>query len=116
MLKAATGLLLVACLASVAIQAQVTSNVFERVLNLRVNPGTDHDQTATAFTLDVDGKEYLITAKHVVSALKDDDTVFVFMNNDWSPLRVKILRCADPVDIAVLVPPRQSHCELRATI
>jgi len=98
-------LCVVLCLA-IGCYAQVTSNVFERVMNVRVHPGTEDDGTATAFTIDVDGREYLITAKHVVANLKDDDAIYVFMNNDWSALRVKIFRCADPVDIAVLVPPR----------
>jgi S1-C subfamily serine protease len=87
--------------------AQVTSNVFERVLNVRVNAGTPHEGTATAFTVDVDGREYLITAKHVVQGLKDKDKIDVFMDGDWSPLDVDIFRCEGSVDIAVLIPPHQ---------
>lgn len=98
---------LVAALVPLRTEAQVTANVFERVLNVRVNGGTDHVATATAFTIDVDGREYLITAKHVVRGLKDKDTIDIFMNNKWSPLAVTIFRCDDPVDIAVLAPPHQ---------
>lgn len=100
-------LLVVAMLAPAALNAQVTSNVFERVLNVRVNAGTVREGTATAFTMDVDGREYLITAKHVVEGLKEQDKIEVFMNGDWSPLEVKIFRCDEPIDIAVLVPPHQ---------
>jgi hypothetical protein len=89
------------------LDAQVTSNVLERVLNVRVNAGTDHENTATAFTIDVDGREYVITAKHIVQGLKDKDKIDVFMNGDWSSLLVDILRCDDPIDIAVLIPPHQ---------
>jgi hypothetical protein len=103
----ATVLSLSSILAPPRVDAQVTSNVFERVLRVRVKAGTKHQATATAFTLDVDGHEYLITAKHVVQGLKDEDRVDVFMNDDWSPLSVKIFRCEDPIDIAVLVPPHQ---------
>lgn len=85
----------------------VTSNVFQRVLNVRVNAGTDHEATATAFTVDVDGREYLITARHVVKGLRDEDKIDVYMDDNWSSLRVKIIRCDDPIDIAVLVPPHQ---------
>ncbi len=92
---------------SIKANSQVTSNVFRRVLNVRVNGGTDHPETATAFTIDVDGREYLITAKHVVHDLKDNDSIDIFMNNQWSPLSVKIFRCQDPTDIAVLIPPYQ---------
>src|SRR5579863_3331505 len=98
---------MLALLAPQKINAQVTANVFERVLNVRVNAGTPHEGTATAFTIDVDRREYLITAKHVVQDLKDEDKIDVFMNGVWSPHTVKIFRCEDPVDIAVLVPPHQ---------
>jgi hypothetical protein len=81
--------------------------VFERVLEVRVNSGTVHEGTGTAFTLDVDGRQYLITAKHVVTGLHDEDKIDVFMNDGWSPLNVKIFRCEDPIDIAVLIPPHQ---------
>lgn len=87
--------------------AQITSNVFERVLNVRVNAGTDHEETATAFTIDVDGREYLITAKHVVLGLKDHNNIEIFAHDHWSPLKVTIFRCEDPIDIAVLIPPYQ---------
>jgi S1-C subfamily serine protease len=98
---------LLALLASERIGAQVTSNVLGRVLNIRVNTGTKNEGTATAFTLDVDGREYLLTAKHVVAGLKDKDLIEVSMNSKWTPLSVSIFRCDDPVDIAVLIPPHQ---------
>jgi hypothetical protein len=77
------------------------------VLSVRVNAGTPNEGTATAFTYDVDGREYLITAKHVVQGLRDDDKIDIFIHNDWRPIRVKIFRCDDPIDIAVLIPPYQ---------
>jgi len=93
-------------------QAQVTRNVYQRVLELRVNAGTDHEGTATAFTIDVDGREYLITAKHVVKDLKANNNFDVFMNGAWTPLTVKVFTCDDPIDIAVLIPPHQLTVDL----
>lgn len=89
------------------VPAQVTSNVLERVLNVRVNVGTPKEGTATAFTVDVDGREYLVTAKHVVAGLREHDKIEISMNDGWRPLEVEIFRCDDPIDIAVLVPPHQ---------
>ena len=80
------------------VQAQVTSNVLERVLMLQVG-----SKTGTAFTIDVDGRQYLITAKHMVEGLRHEDTIRIRKGGAWSPLRVTIFRCDDPVDIAVLV-------------
>lgn len=98
---------LLVMLAPLRTDAQVTSNILQRVLNVRVNAGTDHEATATAFTIDVDGREYLITARHVVQDLKNEDNIEIFMNDRWSSLRVKIFRCEGPIDIAILVPPHQ---------
>lgn len=64
-------------------------------------------EAGTAFTVDVDGRQYLIIAKHVVKGVRDDDTIQIRRNDQWSPLRVQVFRCDDPVDIAVLIPPAQ---------
>lgn len=88
-------------------KGQVSQNVLERVLNVRVNAGTPDEGTATAFTLDVDGREYLITAKHVVNGFGGEAKIDVFVNDKWTSLKFKIYRCDDPIDIAVLVPPSQ---------
>lgn len=82
--------------------AQMTSNVFNRVLMIEAR-GT----RGTAFTIEVDRRQYLVTAKHVVKALKPEDSVALAVGGRWQALPVKVFRCADPVDIAVLVPPAQ---------
>jgi hypothetical protein len=61
----------------------------------------------TGFTLEVDGRQYLITAKHVVAGLKAEDIIEIRKADQWSPVNMKIFRCDDPIDIAVLVPPNQ---------
>ena len=83
-------------------RAQLTTNVYDRVLMVRI--GTTY---GTAFALDVDGRQYLITAKHVVAGLGADGTLLIYKSDAWVPVQVKVLRCDDPVDIAVLVPPKQ---------
>jgi S1-C subfamily serine protease len=64
-------------------------------------------ETGTAFTIEVDGRQYLVTAKHIVKGLREDDKIQIRKNDQWSPLPVKIFRCDDPADIAVLVPHSQ---------
>jgi hypothetical protein len=82
--------------------AQVTFNVLLRVLKIRAG-----DKIGSAFTIDVDGRQYLVTAKHMVSALKERDTVDVWISDKWNPLQMDIFRCQGSIDIAVLVPPQQ---------
>jgi len=55
--------LAVAVCAPVVCVAQVTSNVLLRTLLIAI-PGTKWVPTGTAFTIDVDGRQYLVTAKH----------------------------------------------------
>lgn len=88
------------------LHAQVTSNVLMRVLEIRVGGTTGI--TGTAFTLDVDGHEYLITAKHVVENLKVKDLIEIGVRTDqWDRIDVTVYRCDGDADIAVLIPPRQ---------
>jgi hypothetical protein len=82
--------------------AQLTSNVFRRVLMIRAG-----DSVGTAFTIDVDGRQYLLTAKHVVASLKAEDTIGIRKGDDWISTRVTAFRCHDPIDIAVLIPPNK---------
>jgi hypothetical protein len=71
--------------------------------------------TGTAFTVNVDGREYLITAKHMVKGLKVDGSEQLIelrklkqdgssWTLEWSKYTVRILVCDPPVDIAVLAP------------
>jgi hypothetical protein len=93
-------------------EAQITSNVYTRVLKVQVG-----DYTGSAFTMDVDGRQYILTAKHLVASLKDNDSVNVFKGDQWLSIPVKVLKCDDPIDIAVLVPdkPLTLNFELSAS-
>jgi len=82
--------------------AQVTSNVIYRVFLIK-GPA----EAGSAFTIEVDGRQYLVTAKHVVKGMKEDDVIQIRRNDQWSSLAVKVFRCDDPADIAVLAPPSQ---------
>jgi hypothetical protein len=65
------------------------------------------DNIGSAFTIDVDGRQYLVTAKHVVANLKERDTVDVWKSEAWHPMKMDVFRCDGSIDIAVLVPPEQ---------
>ncbi len=80
--------------------------MLKRVLQIRVGGPTGI--TGTAFTLDVDGREYLVTAKHMVGKLKNRDAIEISVGADlWNPINVAVYRCEGDVDIAILIPPRQ---------
>jgi hypothetical protein len=99
-------LFLLMLLYSVCGNAQVTTNVFRRVLEIR--SGGSNGITGTAFTVDVDNREYLVTAKHMVQKLTEKRAKIEIRTVDnWEPLEVTVYPCDGDVDIAVLIPPRQ---------
>jgi hypothetical protein len=101
-------ILVFVCCATVQCMGQPTANVLRRVFLIQVGA-----PTATSFTIDVDGRQYLLTAKHVVAGLGAEGTINVRKGAQWMPLKVKVLRCDDPIDIAVLVPPEQISVTLQ---
>jgi hypothetical protein len=80
----------------------LTANVLKRVVRIVVGGGT----SGTAFTIEVDDRHYLITAKHVVANIKELHSTIQVCGDGGKceDTPVTVLRCPDPIDIAVLVP------------
>jgi S1-C subfamily serine protease len=76
----------------------ITTNVLHRIFRIRFGAAE-----GTAFVIDVDGREYLVTAKHVVEGMSGSDRVGVFSNARWDEFPVSLVGHADgDVDISVL--------------
>lgn len=60
-----------------------------------------------AFTIDVDKKQYLITARHIVDGIRSNDLVSIKALEEWKPIRVIPLTVPTNADVAVLIPPHQ---------
>ena len=82
-----------------AVLAQVPSNALLRVFEIRVG-----NTMGTTFTIEHNGHQYLITARHVVGTLPlANAKVEIYKDGYWLPLTVNILLPSNPdVDIAVL--------------
>lgn len=95
--------LLALCAASSLALAQVpTSNVIYRVLKIKTP--TD---TGSAFTIEVDGKQYLITARHLLEGFGSEGDVDLWMGERWNRVHVRAFYPAgESVDIAALDPGR----------
>ena len=76
------------------------------------------NQRGTSFSIDLDGREYWITARHILTGAKGkpygtfiDKTVdlrFLDPGGDgqqWKPLRFSVMQPSADVDVVVLVPP-----------
>jgi hypothetical protein len=59
--------------------------------------------------MEVDDRQYLVTAKHVVATLEGPEATVKLCENrkSCSDVPVTIIRCPDPIDIAVLIPKKQ---------
>jgi S1-C subfamily serine protease len=97
--KRALSALLAACLAGVAARAQVpTSNVLYRVLRIRTATST-----GSAFTIEVDGKQYLITARHLLNGFGSQGEIELWLDSRWSRVRARAIYPSKAVvDIAAL--------------
>jgi S1-C subfamily serine protease len=83
------------------IKAQmVTSNVLQRVFQLKCG-----DELGSAFTIDVKGRQYLVTARHLVGSVSDKGKVELRREADWFTVPVRVFfPTTKSVDIAVLAP------------
>lgn len=80
----------------------ITANFIHRTFRIRVG-----DSLGTAFTIDVDGRQYLVTARHVLAGLNPAE-IGVFSNNEWQPCGVGMVGHAPgQIDISVLAPAKR---------
>jgi hypothetical protein len=75
----------------------ITENALSRTLKIR------SADTGTCFVLDVDGKQYIVTAHHIVQGVHTGDAIELWRDQTWEAHPVKVVGFGDPgVDIAVL--------------
>ncbi len=80
----------------------ITANVIHRVFRIRYG-----QQGGSAFSIDVDGRQYLVTAKHVLAQLLGKNHIEIFANGNWSKLPVELVGHAPDADITVLAADRR---------
>ena len=76
----------------------ITSNVIQRTLHIRRD-----NSVGTAFTLDHGGKQYLVTARHVVEGIASGERIFVVHEGQRKPVKIQVVGVGEgDVDVAVL--------------
>ncbi len=96
--KRALPALLLLLFAGAALAQVPTSNVLYRVLRLR-NAGA----TGSAFTIEVDGKQYLITARHLLKGFGSEGEIELWLEGRWSKRKARaIYPSKEIVDVAAL--------------
>lgn len=82
--------------------AQVTVSVLQRVLRIKV--GTEQ---GTAFTFDLEGRQYVITAAHVAKSIAEEGQLEINQEDLWKVVKVKRINVSAEVDLAVFAPEQQ---------
>jgi S1-C subfamily serine protease len=78
----------------------ITANFIHRTFRIKCG-----DSVGTGFTVDVDGKQYLVTAKHVVQAFGTSAQLEVFGNGAWFIVPATLVaHGAEGLDVSVLAP------------
>ena len=78
----------------------ITNNVLQRTFRLKCDA-----QVGTCFTLDIDERQYLITAQHVASSIAGSSAVEIFHEGTWKNLQVDLVGHGEHgIDITVLAP------------
>lgn len=79
----------------------ITTNVYYRTFYIAYGDGT-----GTAFAIDVEGRQYLVTAAHVVSGIASGDQVAFWNDGSWQPETIQLVgigsKNAIEADVAVL--------------
>lgn len=63
-----------------------------------------NDNTGTCFSLDIEGKRYLVTAAHMLGGMPSAGSIDIAHTERWLPLPVNLVGRDDDVDVAVLAP------------
>jgi S1-C subfamily serine protease len=76
----------------------ITTNVIQRTFHVRTG-----DSIGTCFTVDIDEKQYIVTAKHVASDIIGTTSISIFHDNQWKNIDVTLIgHCDSEIDISVL--------------
>lgn len=74
----------------------ITSNILGRVFHIKFG-----ESVATCFTIDVEDRQYFVTAKHVVEELKKEDRVEIWHQKIWKLLPTKLVGHHETADVSV---------------
>lgn len=76
----------------------ITTNVIHRVFQIKFK-----NNVATGFTIDVDGRQYIVTARHVVEGISEGEKLNLLHDNIWKKIEIQVIGVGSGlIDISVL--------------
>jgi hypothetical protein len=80
----------------------ITTNILYRMFFVH------GEQYGSAFALDRDKRQYLVTARHIVGSDRARDSISIYLEKSWKALGVKVVGLGNgDIDVAVLSPAQQ---------
>lgn len=78
----------------------ITNNVLSRTFRIKYGK-----QIGTCFTIDIDERQYIVTAKHIVLNVNENDSIRILHQGIWKRLKTSIVWLPkSEEDIAILAP------------
>jgi len=73
----------------------ITTDILQRVVKVKYE-----SSLGTGFTLDIKGKQFLISAKHIFKNLKHENGIEFFRDGEWKRIKVEPIFCEnEKIDI-----------------
>ena len=78
----------------------ISTNILQRTFRIKYG-----ESTGTCFTIDVSGRQYVVTARHVVKNMWPNDAIHIWHDNTWKKLNTTVAWISKGEDdIAILSP------------
>jgi hypothetical protein len=74
----------------------ITLNIINRVFLIKYQ-----ESLGTCFALDIDNKQYIITAKHVIAGITDGETVYFAKDGGWDSFQIHLIGHHENSDVSV---------------
>jgi S1-C subfamily serine protease len=74
----------------------ITNNVLQRVFNIK-----NGNNTGTAFTIDVDNRQYFVTATHVVEGIANGSQIKIWYDQTWKVVPFVLIGQHSKADVTV---------------
>ena len=78
----------------------VTTNILQRTFHIHCN-----GSTGTCFTVDIDKRRYLVTARHIVDSIGVNGEIMIFHKNNWKLVNLQLIgHGKENADVSVFAP------------
>jgi hypothetical protein len=75
----------------------IPTNVIQRTFHIKYN-----GSTGTSFVIDIDNKQYFVTAKHVIEKLNGTESIEVYYQSAWQKVEATLVGHSAHSDISVM--------------